>query len=468
MLVNGCRVSAFVGGVDDSMELIWTIVTALVTLGILVAFHEYGHFWVARRCGVKVLRFSIGFGTPLWRTRDREGTEYTVAAIPLGGYVRMLDEREGDIDPSEVHRAFNRQSVWSRIAIVSAGPLANFLLAILVFWGLYLTGEKGLVPVVDSVVPETPAYFAGIEPGQEITEVDGRPTPTINALSFRLLERLGDTGFIELAVRYPGSDVEYRSNAPIDRWLAGQEAPNPISGLGVNLVFPPILPIVDSVVAGAPAEQSGFLPGDRIISADGVAMPLWSAWVDYVRARPKQEIVTTVERDGELLRVVVTPAEKASGEDLIGSVGMAVRAPEIPEASLRSFERGPVEALGAALQRTLDLIRFTFESIVKMFKGLISTANLSGPITIAQVAASSADSGWQSWLGFLALLSISLGALNLLPIPVLDGGHLLFYAIEALTGRAVPERVQGLGYQMGLIMVMSLMAFALYNDFSRL
>ncbi len=266
----------------------------------------------------------------------------------------------------------------------------------------------------------------------------------------------------------PGSDVEYRSNAPIDRWLAGQEAPNPISGLGVNLVFPPILPIVDSVVAGAPAEQSGFLPGDRIVSADGVVMPLWSAWVDYVRARPKQEIVTTVERDGELLRVVVTPAEKASGEDLIGSVGMAVRAPEIPEASLRSFERGPVEALGAALQRTLDLIRFTFESIVKMFKGLISTANLSGPITIAQVAASSADSGWQSWLGFLALLSISLGALNLLPIPVLDGGHLLFYAIEALTGRAVPERVQGLGYQMGLIMVMSLMAFALYNDFSRL
>jgi len=271
-----------------------------------------------------------------------------------------------------------------------------------------------------------------------------------------------------LSVRYPGSEVEYRSNAPIDRWLAGEEAPNPIAGLGVNLVFPPLLPIVDSVVEGAPADQAGFLPGDRVLSADGVAMPLWSGWVDYVRARPKQKIVTTVERNGELLRIAVTPAEKVSGEDVIGSVGMAVRAPEIPEGSLRIFERGPIEALGAALQRTLDLIRFTFESIVKMFQGLISTANLSGPITIAQVAASSADSGWQSWLGFLALLSISLGALNLLPIPVLDGGHLLFYAIEAVTGRAVPERVQGLGYQMGLIMVMSLMAFALYNDFSRL
>lgn len=450
------------------MDLIWTIASALVTLGILVAFHEYGHFWVARRCGVKVLRFSIGFGTPLWRRRDSQGTEYTVAAIPLGGYVRMLDEREGDVDPSEAHRAFNRQPVWNRIAIVSAGPVANFLLAILVFWCLFLSGERGLVPVVDSVVPESPAYFAGVEPGQEITEVDGRATPTVNALSFRLLDRLGDTGYIELAVRYPGSDVEYRSNAPIDRWLAGSEVPNPILGLGIELEFPPLLPIVDSVVAGEPAQAAGFLPGDRVISADGTAMPLWSDWVDYVRARPGQTLEVVVAREGVQQQLSVTTARKVAEGEVIGSVGMAVRPPEIPESSLRNFERGPVEALLAALQRTLDLVLFTFESIVKMIQGLISTANLSGPITIAQVAASSAESGWQSWLGFLALLSISLGALNLLPIPVLDGGHLLFYLIEALTGRPVPERVQGLGYQMGLIMVMSLMAFALYNDFSRL
>ncbi len=452
----------------ESMDLLWTVASALVTLGILVAFHEYGHFWVARRCGVKVLRFSIGFGTPLWRTRDSQGTEYTVAAIPLGGYVRMLDEREGDVDPSEVHRAFNRQSVWARIAIVSAGPLANFLLAILVFWCLFLNGERGLIPVVASVVPETPAYFAGVEPGQEITEVDGRPTPTVNALSFRLLERLGDTGFIELTVRYPGSEVEYRSDAPIDRWLAGDEAPNPVVGLGINLQFPPLLPVVDSVIADAPAEAAGFLPGDLILSADGTAMPLWSDWVDYVRAGPGQPMEIAIARDGVEVLLSVTPKETLSGGEVFGSVGMAVRAPDIPESSLRSFERGPVEALGAALQRTLDLVLFTFESIVKMIQGLISTANLSGPITIAQVAASSAESGWQSWLGFLALLSISLGALNLLPIPVLDGGHLLFYFIEALTGRAVSDRVQGLGYQMGLIMVMSLMAFALYNDVSRL
>ena len=183
------------------------MLTALITLGILVAFHEYGHFWVARRCGVKVLRFSVGFGTPLWRTQDADGTEYTISAIPLGGYVRMLDEREGEVASSELHRAFNRQSVWSRIAIVSAGPLANFLLAIFVFWVLFLSGEKGMVPIVDSVEPDSPAYFAGIEVGQEIISVDGKPTPTINALSFRLLERLGDSGFIELEARYAGSEV---------------------------------------------------------------------------------------------------------------------------------------------------------------------------------------------------------------------------------------------------------------------
>ena len=456
------------GGVSEAMELLWTVLTALVTLGILVAFHEYGHFWVARRCGVKVLRFSVGFGTPIWRTHDAEGTEYTLSAIPLGGYVRMLDEREGDVDPSELHQAFNRQPVWSRIAIVSAGPVANFLLAIFVFWILFLSGEKGMVPIVDSIEPDSPAYFAGIEVGQEITSIDGKATPTVNALSFRLLERLGDSGFIELGARYSGSDVQYSSNAPIDRWLAGVEAPNPIAGLGISLAFPTVLPIVEKTIENSPAEAAGFLSGDRIVSADGVPMANWSDWIDYVRARPGTPIAVIAARDNVDVPLTLTPVEKLSDGQAIGSVGMAVRSPEIPAESLRVFDRGPIDALWAALQRTFDLIVFTFESILKMLQGLISTANLSGPITIAQVAASSAESGWESWLGFLALLSISLGALNLLPIPILDGGHLLFYTIEAFTGRAVPERIQGWGYQMGLIMVMSLMAFALYNDFSRL
>lgn len=450
------------------MALFQTIVMAIVTLGILVAFHEFGHFWVARRCGIKVLRFSIGFGTPLWRTRDRLGTEYTIAAIPLGGYVKMLDEREGEVDPAEVSQAFNRQSVWARIAVVSAGPLANFLLAIVVFWALFLRGESGLVPVIAEIAPDTPAYFAGIEPGQEIVSIDGDETPTVSALSFRLLERLGDTGSIRIAARYPGSDVVYESSAPIDRWLAGQESPNPIAGLGLTIDAPPLVPLIDSVVDDSPAAAAGFQAGDRVVAANGEPMPLWMDWVNYVRARPGESVSVEIERDGMPLSLTVVPEAREQGGERYGSVGMMVRSPEIPEDRIRRFDRGPIDALGAALARTGHLISFTFESMGKMLQGLISPSNLSGPITIAQVAASSAESGLWSWLGFLALLSISLGALNLLPIPVLDGGHLLFYLAEALTGRPVPEKVQALGYQMGMMLVLSLMAFALYNDVVRL
>jgi regulator of sigma E protease len=450
------------------MALIQTIVIALFTLGVLVAFHEYGHFWVARRCGVKVLRFSIGFGKAIWQTTDRHGTEYTIAAIPLGGYVKMLDEREGDVDPSERAAAFNRQSVWKRIAIVSAGPLANFLLAVLVFWALFLRGESGLLPVIDRVEPDTPAYFAGLETGQEIVSVDGRETPTVNALSFRLLERLGDTGDIEIAARYPGSEVVYSSTAPINRWLAGVENPDPLDGLGITLEMPVILAVVDEVTPEGPAERAGFLSGDEIVAADEEKIGEWADWVDYVRSRPEVPLVATIIRDGLRLPIKVVPERRSLEGGDIGSVGMSVRIPAFPEERVRRFDRGPLEALKAAVVRTLDLTLFTFESMVKMVKGLISPDNLSGPITIAKIAASSAESGLWSWFGFLALLSVSLGALNLLPIPVLDGGHLLFYGIEAISGRPVPERIQAFGYQLGFAMVLSLMAFALYNDVARL
>ena len=447
---------------------IQTVLMALVTLGILVAFHEYGHFWVARRCGIKVLRFSIGFGTPLWRRVGRDGTEYTIAAIPLGGYVRMLDEREGVVAPEERSQAFNRQSVWARIAVVSAGPLANFILAIGVFWLLFFRGETGLVPVVAEVEPQSPAYFAGVEPGQEIVSVDGELTPTVSALSFRLLERLGDTGSIRLAVRYPDSNVIYESVAPIERWLVGEEAPNPLMGLGLRIDVPPLVPRIDEVVADGPADRAGFLAGDLIVQADGNPMPLWSDWVSYVRERPGQTIDVLLQRDGVEIYQALVPERRVTKDGEIGSVGMMVAVPPIPDDRQRVFERGPLASLWAAIGRTGQLIDFTFSSMVKMVQGLISPTNLSGPITIAQVAASSAESGFASWLSFLALLSVSLGALNLLPIPVLDGGHLLFFAVEALTGKAVPEKVQAFGYQIGLMMVLSLMAFAIYNDVARL
>ena len=451
------------------MDMLYTIGITLATLAILVAVHEFGHFWVARRCGVKVLRFSIGFGPSLLRWRDRLDTEYSIAAIPLGGYVKMLDEREGEVPAAELEQAFNRKPVLQRIAVVSAGPLANFLLAIAVYWGLFMAGESGYAPVIGEVEAGSVADVAGLEAGQEIVAVDGVETPTWQALSFRLLDRIGDSGSISFSVKYPDSEVVYESEASIDRWLAGDEQPDLFGGLGLSMYTPDVPPVVGQVVGGGAADRAGLQPGDQVISADGVAMNLWMDWVDYVRARPGQAIEVEYRRGMELLQVTIVPELLVDENgDSIGRVGLGVQFPEMPPEMLRKFERGPVEALGASLQRTGELVGFTLNSIKKMVMGLISPKNLSGPITIAKVATASAKSGVEAYVSFLALLSVSLGVLNLLPIPVLDGGHLLFYFAELLAGRPVPEKIQALGYQVGLFLVLGIMCLALYNDFSRL
>lgn len=449
------------------VDTVQTVFVALATFAIVVTIHEYGHFWMARRAGVKVLRFSIGFGRPLLRWQGKDETEYVVAAIPLGGYVRMADERDEEIAEADRPRAHNRQPVSKRMAIAAAGPIANFLLAIVVLWVLFLRGEVGVVPVVDAVVPGSLAHTAGLESGQEIVRVDGRETPTVAAVNFALLERLGDTGALKLAVRYAGSDALNESEVPITQWLRGEEEPNLLQAFGVTIRMPPVLPVVGSLIEDGAAVQAGFKPGDIILSADGAAMPLWMDWVTYVRARPDQPISVVLERKGTRQQIVVTPAGVVSESERIGSVGMAVELPVIPETQQRHFERGPAEALVASVKRTADLVAFTFKSIGRMLQGLISPSNLSGPITIAKVAASTAEAGWVAWLGFLALLSVSLGALNLLPIPVLDGGHLVFYAFEAIFGRPLPDRLQMVGFQVGIVLVLSIMVFALYNDFSK-
>jgi len=451
------------------MDMLYTIGITLVTLAILIAVHEFGHFWVARRCGVRVLQFSIGFGPALLRWRDSLGTQYSIAAIPLGGFVKMLDEREGEVPAAELGAAFNRKPVLQRIAVVSAGPLANFILAIAVYWGLFMAGESGYAPVIGEVEAGSPADLAGLEAGQEITAVDGVETPTWQALSFRLLDRIGDTGSIALAAKYPGSDVVYESQVQVERWLSGEEQPDLLGGLGITLYTPEVPPVVGQVVEGGAADLAGMLPGDRVITADGVPMPLWMDWVDYVRARPGTPIEVEYQRGDELRRVSLVPeAEVDDSGETFGRVGLGVELPEMPQELLRKFDRGPVEALGAAVERTVELSAFTLNSIKKMIIGLISPKNLSGPITIAKVASASAKSGLEAYLSFLALLSVSLGVLNLLPIPVLDGGHLLFYFAELLAGRPVPEKIQALGYQLGLFLVLGIMFLALYNDFSRL
>ena len=449
------------------LETLQTLLIALATFGIVVTVHEYGHFVVARHCGVKVLRFSVGFGRPLLSWRGRDGTEYVVAVLPLGGYVRMADEREGDLDEADLPRAFNRQPVRSRMAIAAAGPLANFLLAVLVLWGLFFRGEAGLVPLVDVVEPDSLADTAGLESGYEIVAIDGRATPTVSAVNFALLERLGDSGELSVSVKWPESDAVRQSSVEIVQWLKGQEQPNLLEAFGVSIKMPPVIPRVGALSEGGAAIDAGFKVDDVIVEADGQPMILWMDWVQHVRARPDIPTRVTVERDGVSQTLTVTPAPIDAGGEIIGAVGMSVALPEIPESQQRRFERGPLEAMWAAVERTGDLLGFTFTSVSRMLQGLISPANLSGPLTIAQVAASTAEAGWVAWLGFVALLSVSLGALNLLPIPVLDGGHLVFYFFEALIGKPLPERVQLVGYQMGLVLVLSIMVFALYNDVSK-
>jgi regulator of sigma E protease len=451
------------------MDMLYTILITLFTLAVLVAVHEYGHFWVARKCGVKVLRFSIGFGKSLGSWQDKQGTEYSVAAIPLGGYVKMLDEREGEVPEELLKQAFNRKPVLQRIAVVAAGPAANLVLAAVAYWFLFMAGERGYAPLIGEVETGSVADVAGLEAGQEIVAIDGKETPTWQALSFALLDRIGDSGTISFAVKYPESEMVYESEAVIDRWLSEQEQPDLFGGLGIIMYTPEVPPVVESVVDGSPANVAGLLPGDRILRADEVPMEKWMDWVDYVRARPGQAIQLELERGGSLTQAQITPERITDeGGEAFGRVGVAVAIPEMPEELVRTFDRGPLEAAGAAVVRTWDLMGFTLNSIKKMIMGLISPKNLSGPITIAKVASASAKSGLESYIGFLALLSVSLGVLNLLPIPVLDGGHLLFYTVELLAGRPVPEKIQSLGYQVGLFLVLGMMMLALYNDFTRL
>jgi regulator of sigma E protease len=451
------------------MELISTILITLFALALLVTVHEFGHFWVARRCGVTVLRFSVGFGRPLLTWHDRQGTEYVIAMLPLGGYVKMLDERVEEVTPGAEDGAFNRKSVWARIAIVAAGPAANLILAVVAYWFVFIAGETGIAPIIGKVEADSVAAVAGLEVGQEIVAIDGHETPTWQAVNFRLLDHIGDSGPLQFSVRYPDSDLVYQSTAVLQNWLADSEQPNLVSGLGIQAFRPPIPVILDEIVADSPAAAAGLQSGDRVLAADGQPMPEWQLWVEYVRARPGAEMLLAYERDGVAAQTLLVPARKeAEDGSAYGQVGVTVQVPEWPQDMVREFHYGPWSALVAATTRTGDLVIFTLNSIKKMLTGLISTKNLSGPITIAKVASASAESGLESFIAFLALLSVSLGVINLLPVPVLDGGHLLFYSIEALFGRPVPEKVQVVGYQVGLSIIMGVMVLALYNDFTRL
>ncbi|MDG1580139.1 sigma E protease regulator RseP [Pseudomonas sp. GOM6] len=450
------------------MSGLYMLFGTLIALGVLVTFHEFGHFWVARRCGVKVLRFSVGFGSPLVRWHDRHGTEFMVAAIPLGGYVKMLDEREGDVAPEQLDQAFNRKPVLQRIAIVAAGPIANFLLAIAFFWAIAMLGSQQVRPVIGKVEPDSLAAAAGLQAGQEIVAVDGEATAGWAAVNLQLVRRLGESGTLELQVREHGALQVMSRQVVLNDWQKGVDEPEPLASLGLVPWRPAVLPVVSELDPDGPAQAAGVQLGDRLLALDDQVLDDWQQVVDWVRQRPGESATLRLDRDGRQVELPLTLAERGEGQARSGYLGVGVKGGEWPADMLREVSYGPAEAVLEGMRRTWGMTVLTLDSLKKMLFGELSVKNLSGPITIAKVAGASAQSGVADFLNFLAYLSISLGVLNLLPIPVLDGGHLLFYLVEWVRGRPLSERVQGWGIQIGISLVLGVMLLALVNDLSRL
>lgn len=451
----------------------------IVTFGVLITFHEYGHFWAARRMGIKVLRFSIGFGKTLFSWHDRHGTEFVIALIPLGGYVKMLDSRDCEleefalaeqrpIDQIEAEE-FTRKSLLARAFVVAAGPLANLLLAVLVLWAVYLPGETGLAAVIQSVEAGSPAAEAGLEVGQEIVEIDGKPTPTRQALHLQLLKRLGENGTLAISSRYPNSDLVYQAEIELRDWLKGASEPDPVADLGIGLFVPPMQLTLSQVFVGTPADKAGLKQGDEIVAVDSIELTEFAQLVEYVSDRPGVELQIDYLRAGERLSSQLTPeSAQLDNGDTVGRIGIAAQRSAWPEEMIREYRHSPVEAFQAGLNRTWELSVFSVNAVKKMLFGQMSPKNMAGPITIAQVANDSAKIGWLPWLNLLALLSISLGIMNLLPIPMLDGGHLMYFLVEALKGSPVSERVQIIGQQFGLFVLISVFVLVMFNDIARL
>jgi regulator of sigma E protease len=383
--------------------------------------------------------------------------------------VKLLDEREGEGDEAERHMAFNNKKPLPRIAIVSAGPIANFILAFAAYWLVFVSGVTGVVPIIGEVTPGSAAERAGLTAGQEIISIEDEPTPTWRAVSMQLISRLGETGEINTIVSSPESGLEYSTKLMINDWLIGEGDPDILGSLGITPYRPILEPIVEDVLPESAAAIAGFIAGDKLLQANDVELSSWSDWVEYVQPRAGESITVLLDRDGELGYRDITPARHINDDGTaVGRVGMRVAVPDLSSFMIREFKYSPIDAVGEAAAETWKMSVFTLQSIKKLIEGLISPKNLSGPITIAKVATASAKAGIESYLSILALLSISLGVLNLLPIPVLDGGHILFYTIEWLKGSPVPQWAQNIGYQIGLVMVVCLMFFALYNDIGRL
>ena len=451
------------------MNLLDYILPFLLALGILIVVHEFGHYLVARLCGVKVLRFSLGFGRPLLvRKAGADQTEWVLAAFPLGGYVKMLDEREAPVAAHELHRAFNRQSVWRRIAVVAAGPLANFVLAIALYWGLYTGGVEELRPRLAAPEAATPAAHAGLQGGELVRSINGEAVETWQEFRWKLLNLALDKQVVTVETVNASREIGFHK-LDLAGVVVDQAERDVTAQLGLQLQRPKLPAVLGRLSASGAAEAAGLREGDRVVRIGDSSVELWTDLVTIVRDAPGRTLEFEVLRDGRALRFQVTPSAVDDNGRSVGRIGAALAdAEDQREQMFVTVRYGLGEALSKGIGQTWDTAAMSVSVMGRMIVGEVSVKNLSGPVTIADFAGQSARMGWAHYIKFLALISISLGVLNLMPVPVLDGGHLLYYVIEIIKGGPVSERAMEIGQQIGMALLAALMAFAFYNDINRL
>jgi len=453
------------------MSLLTTIIAFLVAIGVLVTVHEFGHYWVARKLGVKVLRFSVGFGKPLWtRVSGADQTEYVLSALPLGGYVKMLDEREGEVLPEEAHRAFNRQTVWVRMAIVVAGPVFNFLFAIILYALTFMMGVDAMHPYVQAV-KDSPAAAAGFQPGDLVTSVNTTAVASWEDLSMLLLEDYLKSPHLTVGVQTQQGDVTQRQLDLSQTALLKEEGADFLDKAGLRLWADGYTVSITQVLPDSPAARAGLQAQDKVLAVGGKPPADAQAFVGYIQQHLQQPVELQLERGGNSVTVSVLPVAKLVNGKSVGSIGAGIGQYLPPAAREKLFythRENPVDALVEGASKTWQMSAMTLKLMGRMLDGEVALKNISGPVTIAQIAGETASIGLTYFLGFLAVVSISLGVLNLLPVPMLDGGHLLYYIIELVKGSPVSERVEAVGFRIGTAIIACLMMLALYNDFMRL
>ncbi|PTU32164.1 RIP metalloprotease RseP [Stenotrophobium rhamnosiphilum] len=445
------------------LNLVWSVGGFLVAIGILVAFHEFGHYWVARRCGVKVLRFSLGFGKPLWTRTSKDGVEWVVSALPLGGYVKMLDEREGEVPANERHLAFNTQSLGKRALIVAAGPIFNFALAILFYWAVFILGVEGIKPLLAEPPAASIAAKVGLHQGDQVLRIGDVEIATWNKLRTELLSRALEGKPVPVVIKTSGGETR---ELVIDLAAVRVDPEFLFNDLGFEVFQPEIPALIESVVKGDPADDAGLKTGDLFLSFNGTPVTSWQQWSKWVRAHPGEVAKVQVKRGNETLERNLIIGH---GDQGLGKIGARVAVPPELWQDLRAEDRlNPIAAVPAAIRYTGQMSMLTLKMLWRMVLGDVSIKNVSGPIQIAEVAGITAQVGFVPFLAFMAIVSVSLGVLNLLPVPLLDGGHLLYYAVEAVKGSPVSERMMEMGQRLGVTFLVALMGLAFYNDIARL